>query len=82
MRTSLIESTDGKLLVDIERGQVLRADDYVIVSERYLETHPFIRRGGDVVIAGPTGDDQILDQTHFEVVRDVAGFVHLQKIED
>lgn len=33
-----------RLLVDYETGRVLRPDDIVVASERFLETHPFIAR--------------------------------------
>lgn len=32
----------GKLLVDIETGRVLRADDRVHVSARNIDAHPFM----------------------------------------
>jgi len=50
---------EGKLLVDYENGRVLRADDEVIVSERFLDSHPFAARPlegctqGDTVFVGP-----------------------------
>lgn len=80
MRTSLEQSTDGRLLVDIEGGRVLRSDDYVVTSERYLDTHPFIERTGGVVLAGGQGVS-IEDQVQYDVVRETAGFVHLQKVD-
>lgn len=49
--------TEGKLLVDYEDGRVLRADDEVEVTPRFIESHPFITHaaiGGEVVIfVGP-----------------------------
>lgn len=53
---------DSKLLVDIESGRVLRADDRVFVSARNIDAHPFMTwLGGkvgtderpDTVFAGP-----------------------------
>lgn len=54
---------EGKLLVDIETGRVLRADDHLFVSARNIDAHPFMtwldhRASGtlehaDVVFAGP-----------------------------
>lgn len=55
--------TSGKLLVDIETGRVLRADDRVFVSARNIDAHPFmawldlftgwVNDGSPVVFAGP-----------------------------
>lgn len=83
---------DSKLLVDIESGRVLRADDRVYVSERNIDAHPFVARDGGIVFAGPDAarrklarqrgeGESFLDAVEYEVHSEVAGLVELQKVE-
>lgn len=41
------------LLVDLEEGVILQSPPEVTVSERYVESHPFIERTRTHVIVGP-----------------------------
>lgn len=85
----------GKLLVDYENGRVLRADDEVIVSERFLDSHPFAERAhhGAVFFVGPDsrrtalasmrGESyRSLDAVEYEVHASIAGMLTLRKKED
>lgn len=88
---------EGKLLVDEESGRVLRADDFLVVSRRYCETHSFIRIVDgprmDTLFAGPEAGRRArarrsaegeagLDAIEFAVLREIGGTLHLQKVED
>lgn len=42
-----------KLLLDPETGRVLRCDDQVTISQRLLDSHPFIVGTSAVYFAGP-----------------------------
>jgi hypothetical protein len=73
------------LLVDPGCGVLLDAPPSPIVTERYVETHPYVHRMLDYVIAGPDspkvfagngGEDFIT----YEVVREVAGALHLERL--
>jgi hypothetical protein len=44
------------LLVDFETGIVLQHPPEVTVSERYVNSHPFIRYTGTHVVVGPDAD--------------------------
>ena len=60
--TTLDAPADGKLLVDVETGRVLRCDDEVTVTLRYLESHPFIHehfRTLGTWLAGPDADRHV-----------------------
>lgn len=94
MNTSTV-NCEGKLLVDIETGRVLRADDEITVTERYLHSHPFIYHVGldDTYFAGPdaqrrararaAGEGELnLNAVEYTAVTRVAGAVTLQKVED
>lgn len=87
----------GKLLVDEETGRVLRADDQLVVSRRYCETHSFIRIVDgpriDTIFAGPDAGrrararrsnegEEGLDAVEFSLLREIGGTLHLQKVED
>jgi hypothetical protein len=58
MRTGTVSKV-GRLLVDLETGRVLRADDTVEITQRLIDTHPFMTSGYSVtmlrheVFAGP-----------------------------
>lgn len=87
---------EGKLLVDLETGRVLRADDQVTCTEQYLNSHPFIFHivvgETDAYFAGPdafrrakarasgTGEGR-LRATEYEALSRVDGNVSLQKVE-
>lgn len=86
---------EGKLLVDYETGRVLRGDDEVIVSERFLDSHPFVARvyQGGVYFVGPDckrralarqrGSGEVgLYAVEYEVHATIAGMVTLRKKED
>jgi len=89
MNTTLHHPADGRLLVADESGRVIFASDQVTVTQRYLDTHPFIHQ--DSVGRWHVGPDSELrargatiasDFITFEVVTEVAGSVTLQKIEE
>lgn len=76
------------LLVDIETGTVLNAPPETTVSERWVDTHPFIERdmtgrtGDDFVIAGPdaklvAGGCGGVDYVLYHVVRSQIGTLYL-----
>lgn len=88
--------TSGKLLVDLETGRVLRADDQLVLTRRMAETHPFIETvetwEGDVLFAGPEAGrragarrrnegEKHIDAIEFEIVAQVGDDLHLQKVE-
>lgn len=92
MNTSLTNH-EPKLLVDYETGRVLRGDVEPIVSRRWLDSHPFVAmahrrtyfvgpeavRAANALERGET--TRHLDAWRFDVVREVAGAVHLQRVE-
>ena len=93
MNTSLTNN-EPKLLVDLDTGRVLRGDDSPVVSERWLRAHPFIDTadGGRTYFAGPDATRAALaskrgepighlDAWQYESTRQVAGAVHLQRVE-
>lgn len=81
---------DGRLLVADESGTVIFSSDQVTVTQRYLDTHPFIHRGktDGRWYVGPDSELRARgaaiasDFIVFEVVTEVAGSVTLQKIEE
>lgn len=92
MTTALNE---GKLLVDYENGRVLRADDELIVSERVLDSHPFIETadGAKTFSVGPDARRHAvarrrsegtagLDAVEYEVHAAIAGMLTLRKKEE
>lgn len=96
MNTSIV-NREGKLLVDIESGHVLRADDQVTCTERYLHSHPFIfhvKVHGleEVYFAGPDAQraargraagepTRFLHAIEYVVLSRIAGAVTLQRVE-
>lgn len=89
MNTTLHHPADGRLLVADESGTVIFSSDQVTVTQRYLDTHPFIHQGTDGRwYVGPDselrarGAAVAADYLTFEVVTSVAGSVTLQKIEE
>lgn len=83
-----------KLLVDIEFGTVLRADDRLRMTRRAIEAHPWmaIAQSGEVV-AGPEYEraaervdrgELVIDLAvvHYQVIGEVDGVLELQKVED
>lgn len=78
MRNSFAPSR-SQLLVDWEHGNVLRADDRVIITTRHAGVHPFIqvdRKNGDYVVGvGPT-------QQRYEVLSRTDHSLELQRKVD
>lgn len=85
----------GKLLVDYEDGRVLRADDELIVSERVLDSHPFVETadGRQTFSVGPDARRHAiararregttgLDAIEYEVHGSIAGLLTLRKKVD
>lgn len=92
MNTSLTNN-EPKLLVDIENGRILRGDAEPVVSERWLRSHPFIDTadGGRTYFVGPDATRAAVaasrqesikhfDAWRYDVTREVAGAVHLQRV--
>jgi len=81
--------TIGKLLLDDETGRVLRADDTLVVSQRYLDTHPYVAssRGSASYFIGPDAPAEVRGVSNrgdflvFEPTQVVDGQVTLQKVE-
>jgi len=85
------------LLVDYETGRVLRADDQATITQRVLDSHPFIESCGGVdepivVFAGPDarravdarrrGEPTTFHRvTEYEVHGELGGLLTLQKVE-
>lgn len=91
----MTQTLTGKLLVDYENGRVLRSDDEVIVSERFLDSHPFVARvyQGGTFFVGPDckrralarqrqSGERGLDAVEYEVHAAIAGMLTLRKKED
>jgi hypothetical protein len=83
----------GMLLVDYETGRVLRADDEVVISEKVAFSHPFMWQNGPTWFAGPEAkraarahaaglSTRRLDTVEYEMTRNSAGSMTLQKRED
>jgi hypothetical protein len=73
------------LIVDPGAGILLDVPPNPIVTERYVETHPFIHQLADHVVAGPDsakvaagngGEEFVV----YRVVRRVAGSLHLERL--
>ncbi len=87
MNTDTVNRGYGKFLVDIEVGTVLRADDEVEISRRWLDSHPFVIPVGDGrrVLAGPDAELQAKtisnagDFVTYDIAREVAGAVTLRR---
>jgi hypothetical protein len=77
---------EPSLLVDPGAGVLLDAPPNPIVTERYVQTHPFITTVSGYVIAGPdaqkvaagNGGEEFVT---YAVVRRVAGALHLQRLD-
>lgn len=72
------------LLIDLETGTILQSPPEPSVSERYVDSHPFIERTRTHVIVGPDaqrvasgsgGEDYVL----YEIVDQVAGSFRLRR---
>lgn len=92
MNTS-ITNRQGMLLVDYETGRVLRADDEAVISEKVAFSHPFMWQNGPMWFAGPEAkraarahaagvSTRRLDAVEYEMTRNSAGSMTLQKRED
>lgn len=77
---------EPSLLVDPGAGVLLDVPPNPIVTERYVQSHPFIVLMDDHVIAGPDakrvaagngGREYVI----YRVVRRVAGSLHLERME-
>ena len=82
------QNHEPTLHVDPDTGVLLDAPPSPIVTERYVETHPFIHRmlADWIIVAGPDswkvatgngGEDFVV----YEIVREVAGSLHLERMD-
>lgn len=72
------------LLVDIEQGVILQSPPEVTVSERYVESHPFIERTSTHVIVGPhalrvANGSGGTDYMKYEILGAEIGALHLRR---
>lgn len=72
------------LLIDIEEGALLQTPPECAVSERYVDTHPFIERTRTHVIVGPdaakvAGGSGGVDYALYEIVKAEIGMLHLKR---
>lgn len=90
MNTSL-KNREGQLLVDIENGKILRGDDRPTVSQRWLDSHPFIHRarsdeGKTQYLVGPDSELASRGITNggdyyvYEVLVDAVAGITLQRV--
>ena len=73
----------NKLLVDIEHGTVLSSPTEDTVSERWVDSHPFIRRDPKRIYAGPEAAIHAVGGTDFvtyEIIDKFVGQLYLRRV--
>ena len=74
------------LIVDIEHGTVLNAPSEATVTERYIDSHPFVHRSATHVYVGPESEQAAqslgasgADSVLYEIVGREIGNVYLKR---
>jgi len=74
------------LLVDHDAGTVLNAPPETTVSDRYVDTHPFIARNSTHVFAGPDANQAASgavaeDVIRYEIIGNDTGSVYIRRVD-